>query len=492
MPGGSPTSRVPSMSKLTRVTILQIPITCSRALVARQVTMRGEPRDRANEFADFARLAVYRVQSSPYTDEAMSTQATTPRTTPRRGRLMATLFAAQVCGSTGHSIGMAIGGILAAGISGTNTWSGMPVAVGALGTALASWPLSRLMERSGRRPGLALGYGLAVLGALVAMAAVTTRSFTLLLGGMALFGVSQTSNLLARYAAADVSPGAQRGRAMGLIVWGSSAGSILGPNLMEPALRLTRSFGVAPEASAFLISVTGYVVAALLVQLFLRPDPLAVARELHERVSVGRAAEPARGLGEILADVRVQLALATLTISQFVMISTTSTSPVYLHDQGHTVQTIGIAVSLHLGGMYVASPLSGWLCDRFGRLPMIGAGALVLIGAVMLAGLAPGSDRTLVILGLFLNGVGWNLAFVAGSALLTDALSPAERASTQGLADLFMGLMGAFGSAAGGMILGVWGFTILNTIGAALVLGPLGATLLRKPALASSLSAPRG
>ena len=255
---------------------------------------------------------------------------------------------------------------------------------------------------------------------------------------MALFGVSQTSNLLSRYAAADVSPGGQRGRAMGFIVWGSSAGSLIGPNLMEPALRLGRSFGLEPTASAFLISVGGYVVAALLVELFLRPDPLAVARELHESVAVGHASGPARALGEILSDVRVQLALATLTISQFVMISTTSTSPVYLHDQGHTVQTIGVAVSLHLGGMYVASPLSGWLCDRLGRLPMIGVGALVLIGAVLLAGLAPGSDRALVILGLFLNGVGWNFAFVAGSALLTDALSPAERASTQGIADLFM------------------------------------------------------
>ena len=414
-----------------------------------------------------------------------------PRTAPSRGRLLTTLFAAQVCGSTGHSIGMAIGGIMAAAITGTNTWSGIPIAVGALGTALASWPLSRLMERSGRRPGLALGYGLAVLGALIAMAAVTIRSFPLLLAGMALFGISQTSNLLSRYAAADVSPGAQRGRAMGLIVWGSSAGSIVGPNLMEPALRLGRSFGLEPTASAFLISVAGYAVAALLVELFLRPDPLAVAHQLHESTALGRSSEPARRLGEILSDVRVQLALATLTISQFVMISTTSTSPVYLHDQGHTVQTIGVAVSLHLGGMYVASPLSGWLCDRLGRLPMIGVGALVLIGAVMLAGLAPGSDRALVILGLFLNGVGWNFAFVAGSALLTDALSPAERASTQGIADLFMGMMGAFGSAAGGMILGVWGFTILNAVGAALVLGPLGATLLRRPVL-PSLSTPRG
>jgi len=403
---------------------------------------------------------------------------------------MATLFAAQICGSTGHSIGMAIGSIMAAGITGTNTWSGLPVAVGALGTALASWPLARLMDRSGRRPGLVLGYGLAVGGAILGMVGVTIGSFALLLVGMALFGVSQTSNLLSRYAAADVNPGERRGRAMGLIVWGSTACSIIGPNLMEPALRVGGLLGIAPAASAFLISVAGYALAALLIELVLRPDPLAVARAMHASVAARGPAAPARPLGAILGDVRVQIALATLTISQFVMISTTSTSPVYLHDQGYHVQTIGLAVSLHLGGMYVASPLSGLLCDRLGRLTMIGVGALVLIGAVMLAGLAPGTNPLLVILALALNGVGWNFAFVAGSALLTDALSPAERASTQGLADLAMGMMGAFGSAAGGMILGVWGFTVLNALGAALVLGPLAASLLRRPALASP-STPR-
>jgi MFS family permease len=399
---------------------------------------------------------------------------------------MITLFAAQVCGSTGHSMSLAVGAIMAASITGTNTWSGMPVAVGALGAALASWPLSRLMQRSGRRPGLALGYGVAVIGAVLGIVGVTIGSFLVLLVGMTLFGISGTSNLLARYAAADVSPGTQRGRAMGLIVWGSSVGSIIGPNLMGPALRIGEALGVDATASAFLISVAGYAIAALLVAMFLRPDPLAIARRLQADDDAGRTVAPARALGAILADVRVQIAFATLAISQFVMISTTSTSPVYLHDQGHHVQTIGLAVSLHLAGMYVASPLSGWLCDRFGRLTMIGVGALVLIGAVLLAGLAPGSDRVLVILALFVNGVGWNFAFVAGSALLTDALSPAERASIQGLADLVMGLMGASGSAAGGMILGVWGFAILNAVGAALVLGPLAATLLRRrPRVAS-------
>jgi MFS family permease len=272
---------------------------------------------------------------------------------------------------------------------------------------------------------------------------------------------------------------------MGLIVWGSTLGSFIGPNLMAPALRLGALVGVTSVASSFLIAVVGYALASLVMEVFLRPDPLAIARHHQAIADAGRPAGHARRIGEILGDVRVQVALASLMIGQFVMISTTSTSPLYLHDHGHHVGTIGLAVSFHLAGMYVTSPLSGWLCDRFGRLLMIGVGAAIVIAAVMLAGLAPGTDRVLVILALFLNGVGWNLAFVAGSALLTDALTPVERPTVQGLADLCMGLMGALGSAAGGMILGVWGFAILNAVGGALALGPLAFTLLRRPAVLS-------
>jgi MFS family permease len=169
----------------------------------------------------------------------------------RRGPLMATLFAAQICGSTGFSMGMAVGAIMAAAITGTNTWSGLPVAIGSLGTALASYPLARLMARTGRRLGLAVGYSLAVAGAVLGMIGVAHQSFVLFLAGMALFGTAQTSNLLARYAAADISPGAQRGRAMGLIVWGSAVGSIIGPMLMAPAIGVGAMVGVSRVASAF-------------------------------------------------------------------------------------------------------------------------------------------------------------------------------------------------------------------------------------------------
>ena len=401
---------------------------------------------------------------------------------------MLTLFAAQVCASTGFTMSLAVGSIMAAAITGTNTWSGLPVGLGALGGALASWPLSRLMGRLGRRPGLALGYALAIGGAALGMVGVVRGSFAIFLLGMALFGIANTSNMLARYAAADISTGPQRGRAMGLIVWGSAVGSIIGPNLMAPAVAVGAGLGVPKVASPFLISLLGYGVAALLVQAFLRPDPLAIARAQESRPSSAPARR--RPVADIVREPRVALAFISLMVSQLVMIGTTSTSTLYLHDQGHAVGTIGLAASLHLGGMYVTSPLSGWLSDRFGRLPMIGAGGVILLFACALAGLVPGSASGLVITGLFVNGIGWNLAFVSASALLTDALSPDDRTSIQGLADMLIGLMGAVGSAAGGVVLGLWGFGMLNALGAAMLVLPLATSSMRRAASAARAAEP--
>jgi MFS family permease len=405
-----------------------------------------------------------------------------------RPRLMSTLLAAQVCGSTGNTLTLAMGSIVAADLTGSNTLSGVPVAVGALGGALASVPLARLMGRSGRRPGLALGYALAVIGSVFSMLGVVQHSFPLFLLGMFLFGFGQTSGLLGRFAAADISTVGQRGQAIGLIVGGATAGSIIGPNLMAPATSLGSLFGLPAVGGPFLIGIGGFGLAALLIQVLLRPDPLAIAHQFHHPDTVKRASRAARPLAVILRLPRIRIALGALMVCQLVMIGTTSTAAIYLQDHGHDVGMIGIAVSLHLGGMYVASPITGWLCDRVGRLAMIVTGCLLLIVATVVAGLAPGSNGLLVASMFGLNGIGWNFAFVSGSALLTDALEPAERTSMQGFADLMSGLMGALGSTLGGIALQSWGFPILNAAGAVLVVGPILLTWLGRAALAPQSS----
>jgi MFS family permease len=401
-----------------------------------------------------------------------------------RPRLMMTLLAAQVCGSTGHTLTLAVGSIVAADLTGDNTWSGVPVAIGALGGALASVPLSRLMGRRGRRPGLALGYLLAVLGSGLSMVGVIERSFSMFLVGMFLFGFGQASSLLGRFAAADVSTADQRGRAIGLIVGGATAGSIIGPNLMAPATTFAVTLGLPASGGPFLIGIGGFGLAALLIELLLRPDPLKIAHHFHHAAEsvahVGRSGRPIRS---ILGLPRVRIAFGALMTSQLVMIGTTSTAAVYMLDHGHDVQMIGLAVSLHLGGMYVASPITGWLCDRVGRLAMILTGGILLMAAVIVAGLAPGSNGLLVAAMFCMNGIGWNFAFVAGSALLTDALAPEERTSMQGFADLMTGLMGALGSTLGGIMLQSWGFPMLNAAGAVLILGPLAAVWVGRAAL---------
>ena len=246
-------------------------------------------------------------------------------------------------------------------------------------------PLSWLMARAGRRPGLALGYLLAVLGSVVSMAGVIQSSFPLFLVGMFLFGFGQASSLLGRFAAADVSTADQRGRAIGLIVGGATAGSIIGPNLLAPATVLAAMLGLPVVGGPFLIGIAGFGLGAILLQVFLRPDPLTVARELHVADVGAKAAAAAslsvRPLRTILQAPRIQIAFGALMTSQLVMIGTTSTAAVYLRDHGHDVGMIGVAVSLHLAGMYMAAPFTGWLCDRVGRLAMILAGGTMLIAA---------------------------------------------------------------------------------------------------------------
>src|SRR5262249_34598774 len=103
---------------------MPIEITCS---LLTHSGSSGARRGRANRRATFAPLAVYRGARETLDWSHMSLHAAAPRSAASRGRLMTTLFAAQVLGSTGHSIGMAVGSIMAAGIMGTNTWSGVPI-----------------------------------------------------------------------------------------------------------------------------------------------------------------------------------------------------------------------------------------------------------------------------------------------------------------------------------------------------------------------------
>jgi MFS family permease len=392
-------------------------------------------------------------------------------------RLTWLLFFGQSLSSAAYIAGTTIGAIIGAGLSHQPALAGLPSAAFGLGTALAAYPAARLMERTGRRRGLMLGYGAGAVGALVAALAVLNGSFAGFLLGFAGMGVSRGFIDLGRYAAAEMNPAAERARAISLVVLGGTLGALLGPALVAPMGQWAESLGWAALAGPWFASVGLYLVGLALIGVFLRPDPSDLARQLAATTSASAsaaanlAAQTIRPVRVILAQPATQLAILAMAAAQLVMSTVMGITALHMVNHGHALADIAIMTMAHTLGMFGLSMVSGRLADNFGRPQTIVAGALILVAGCAIAPLS--LQTSAIALSMFMLGLGWNFCYVAGAALLTDTLSLGERGQVQGGGDLAMGLIGSFGSLQSGVIFAWTGFAYLSAIGLAIGLVPL-------------------
>jgi MFS family permease len=174
---------------------------------------------------------------------------------------------------------------------------------------------------------------------------------------------------------------------------------------------------------------------------------------------------------EILRQRDARLAVASLVTGQAVMTMLMVITSVHMKHHHHPLPSIAFVISSHVFGMYAFSVLSGRLTDEWGRRPVIAAGGALLLLSCLWATLSP---RVLPLAGaLLLLGLGWNLCYVAGSALLADQLRPSERATTQGFSDLLMGVAAAAGAVASGVVFAAAGYGAMAAAGALASLVPL-------------------
>ncbi|MEU9853081.1 MFS transporter [Streptomyces sp. NPDC047974] len=406
-----------------------------------------------------------------------------PATLPAlRRRVQAVLVATQILGGLGIATGVALAAVLATEVSGTDALAGLASTATVAGPALLAMPLAALMARRGRRAGLVLAYLLGALGAGVAVLGAVLDSFPLLLVGLVGFGAGSSANLTARFAAADLAPPDRRARAISTVVWATTIGAVLGPNIAAPAGRSVAGLGIPVAAGPFLWAAVVFVVSALVVAVLLRPDPLLTARALAAADGSGADDRPEgrslrAGLRAVRASPQARIALVTVVASQTVMVSIMSMTPVALTHHGAGIELIGLVISVHIAGMYAFSPVMGWLSDRLGRLAVIGLAVGLLGVAALLAGTA-GASHTRVAAGLFVLGLGWSAGLVSGSALLTDSVPQAARAAVQGLSDTAMNTAAGLGGLLAGVIVSKAGYGPLNAIAACLLL-PMAALALR-------------
>lgn len=399
-----------------------------------------------------------------------------------RARTRWALFASVALGSTGHLAAVTVAAIVGKELLGSAALAGAPGAAVVFGAAIGAIALSWIMSRRGRRVGLTAGYVIGILGALVATAAVLLRSFPLLILGTFVIGFGNSSNNLSRYAAADLVAPKRRAVAIGLVVWGSTVGGIVGPWLVPIASDLAPRAGLPPLAGPLLVPVIFVGIAAALTFLFLRPDPFALAHESNIRRDSDAPAVPVR---EVLARPAVLAAIAALIAGQATMVLIMTMTPLHLTDHGHGLGTVGVVISAHVVGMFALAPVSGRITQRFGSLNTIFLGTGVLIAAAVLAAVAPPERSEVLLVALFLLGFGWNLGFVAGSTTLSTNVQLAERARVQGVADAVIWTTSAVASLGSGAVVAAAGFSTLGFLGAALVVAPVWLLLNQRRAVAS-------
>ncbi|MGH2380111.1 MAG: MFS transporter [Candidatus Limnocylindria bacterium] len=362
----------------------------------------------------------------------------TPLAAPTNGVNAALLRLALATGLA--SVGLAAGGtggaLLATELAGTEAVAGIPFGLVVIGSAAGAVLLSQLTTRIGRARALAAGYLVGVAGAVLVIGAAMVESVALVLAGSLLLGPANAAVFLARYAGADLADEVRRGRAMGTVLFAAALGAILAPNLLGPSGAAARAIGLSPYSGLHLVAIAAFGVGA--ATLF-----------GGGRQTAGRGQPSSSAAGPTPSSASGLLVLGAANAA---MVGLMAVAPVHLTHSGHSLEFVGLVISIHVAGMLVPSPLTGWLTDRLGPGLVAAAGAVMLLGAGGWAAIGDQADAWTVTGYLVILGLGWNLAVVSGSTMLTAGLSPAHRPRAEAAGEVAMGIAAGLAAGSAGVV----------------------------------------
>lgn len=404
------------------------------------------------------------------------------------------LMLAQSLSQAAFSTASTINTLAAVQLSGQKALAGLAGMAVLGGSALAAYPAGRLMGRIGRRYGLSLGALVCAVGAGLAGFGIVRASFFAFLWGLFVLGMGRAALDQSRFAAAEVNPVERRARAMSIVIWGATIGAVIGPLLVVPASNWALSLGINTYAGPLFVTVGIYLLVGVVLLLLLAVDWRALVERaststptsLSTSTSTMDSTGAQRSFAQALREPKVFAALMAMACGQAAMVLMMSSISVHMNDHNHGLGDISAVISVHVLGMFALSPLVGGMADRLGRRAVVVIGALILMAGCVVAPLT--YDTPVISVALFLVGLGWSGCYVAGSAMLTDALGQAERARLQGANDTVVNVASAVGSLSSGLLLAAVGFTLLSVVGFTVALLPLLAALFVLPAAAKRVA----
>lgn len=386
-------------------------------------------------------------------------------------RTLLIVIISQIFGGAGLAAGITVGALLAEDMLGTDSFAGLPVGLFTLGSAGAAFLIGRFTHRFGRRLGLSAGFLTGGFGAIGVVIAAVTNNIVLLFASLLIYGAGTAANLQARYAGTDLANSNQRATAVSLAMVSTTFGAVAGPNLVEVMGKFAESIGIPPLSGPFLLAAAAYILAGLVLVIFLRPDPLIVAKAISDKQKGDKNPVEDKSMNVQLHSKRgVAVGATIMIVTQLVMVAIMTMTPVHMGDHGHGLQAVGLVIGFHIGSMYLPSLLTGILVDKIGRTAMAIASGVTLLSAGIVSALAPTDSLPILIIALSLLGLGWNFGLISGTSIIIDATTVTTRAKTQGSVDVLIALSGASGGALSGMVVASSSYATLSLAGGILSL----------------------
>jgi MFS family permease len=368
---------------------------------------------------------------------------TSPATTAYR-----TLFLLACCQAlllTNAAGLVALNGLVGYGLANNKGLATLGVTTYVIGSALSTMPMSLWMAKVGRRRGFMAGALINVCGCAVAILALIMQSFVLFCVATAIIGIYNAVGLQYRFAAAEVAAPADKATATSLVLAGGIVGGFIGPQMT----RYGQHLFATPFLGSFLLLGAAALVALAIQSQVEVPKPTAAER---------------RGDGRALREVVLQPAFAVAALSGALgyglMNLIMTATPLAMSFCSYPYAAAVLVIEWHVVGMYAPAFFTGGLIKRFGVLPVIGGGIVVLAAGSLVA--LHGTTVAHFVAALVLVGVGWNFMYTGGTVLLGESHSATEKARAQGANDFLVFAVMGVSSFSSGALLSSAGWQVMN------------------------------
>lgn len=370
-------------------------------------------------------------------------------------------FTAQSINLTAAVMSVTMAATVGAALAPTPALSTVPYGFQFLLLMLATYPASWLMSRLGRKRSFLLGCVPLALAGISGYLAVVQQSFGLLIASHAALGIYVAFANFNRFAATDNLEPGLKPKAISLVVAGGVIAAVVGPTLTQ----VLREAGAYQAFSLCYAAFIGLAIFAALVTLCLPETPAPVAKPSLARASLLS-----------LPSAPIMLAMAVAALSYFIMNLLMIQASLHMQHMHEDFTAMRLAIQWHVIAMFAPSFFTGVLIERLGLRTTLCLGLLMLAGCALLNMIAHGywaMSSALIILGL-----GWNLTYVGGGALLAQLLEGhGQTFKVQGQNDLLIAIFATAGAFAPALLLSSLGWQGSNLLCVVLALVLLVATV---------------